>query len=188
MALIGSLEAELLGRAVKWRRHRVAVDVEELAWSQAPGDAVGAGRGGEALAAFVARDDGGADVVVLIGGADPLAGGADPLGGEDPEGALAVVVAGNEDPFVVIPFAAGPAAVDAVTGGDHDAEVRRVDRGPRAAGEPFAVTEDDEDGAVLAVAGKGGFGDGRKVELARAAGSEAATLRRAAAGVRGGVR
>ena len=87
MALIGSLQAELLGRAIKGRRHRVAVDVEELTGGQAPGNAVGAGDGGEALAAFVARDDGGTDVVVLIGGTDPLWGGADPLGAKRRRGA-----------------------------------------------------------------------------------------------------
>ena len=159
VALVGGLGAELQGGAVEGRRDGVAVDVEDLVGGEAPGDAFGAGGGGELLAAFVGGDDGGADIEVLIAVGEPLPGGAEPFGDEDAEGALAVVVAGDEDPLVAVPAALRPALVDAVAGGEDDAEVGRVDRRPRAAGEAFAVAEREEDRPVLTVAGKGRVGD-----------------------------
>src|SRR3954447_17629399 len=131
--------------------------VEDLAGREVPGDAVAAHRGAEALAAFVARDHSGAHVSVLAAALYPRPGDPEPLGDEDAERADAVVIAGDEDPVAVEPLAEA-AVIDAVRGGNDDAHVWRFHRGARAARQPFAMGQVDEDRAVLPEAGRGRIG------------------------------
>src|SRR5262249_12531696 len=134
--------ADLEGPAVEGTGDRIPVNVEgaRMATGHQP---VGAHRLGQEFAPFVATDDGGADIEVVVLRMAPLRRGAQPMGDEGPVWPFPMPVPRHEDPAP-----AGPVAFVeyAMTGGDHQALVGGDHRGPRASA--VAAGFPDEDSAV----------------------------------------